>query len=269
MEPLDPEITIEPTSSSLALQGTRRALAKTGPQHATTWRKVAFATAAGVVPAMVGLALAGRSKRLGLFAGGLTGLLLGVARWQLQRWFTAEPAYELETRIGELELRRYAPHIEARTHMYHLPFEDALDEGFRRLASYIFGGNAKHERLQMSAPVTTRGEEIGMTTPVITAGGIAGPHTMSFVMPAGRDLESLPSPVDDGIELCEVPERRIAVLGFRGAADASHVAEAEQRLLAAVAAAGLTPNGDPAFAGFDPPTTLPLLRRNEVWIEVL
>jgi hypothetical protein len=46
------------------------------------------------------------------------------------------------------------------------------------------------------------------------------------------------------------------------------VAEKSQALLEAVERAGLRTRGEPEFAGYDPPTTLPFLRRNEVWIEL-
>jgi hypothetical protein len=66
----------------------------------------------------------------------------------------------------------------------------------------------------------------------------------------------------------EVPVRRLAVLRHRGRRTNDELQDAQARLRDLVAEAGLDVAGEPMFADFDPPTTLPLLRRSEVWIEL-
>jgi hypothetical protein len=46
------------------------------------------------------------------------------------------------------------------------------------------------------------------------------------------------------------------------------VAAKVSEVLARVRSAGLGYRGSPEFAGYDPPSTLPFLRRNEIWIEL-
>ncbi|MDQ3368740.1 MAG: heme-binding protein [Myxococcota bacterium] len=227
-------------------------------------RNLAFWSSFALAPVAIGVGLAAlRSRRAGLIAGGLTALGFGLVRFQLQRLFTAEPAYEVEQRIGALEVRRYEPRVEARSRIAGTDFEGALDEGFDRLAGYIFGGNTAEEKLAMTTPVINRGEQRATT-----ASGEAGEQVMAFVMPKDRALASLPRPEDARVELVEVPARRVVVLRFAGRYDNELVAEKQGELRRLVAAAGLPVKGEPMFAGFDPPTTLGSLRRNEIWIEL-
>ena len=210
----------------------------------------ALAGALGVGAAVA--ALTG-SRRNGVIAGAGTLVLAGALRWQLQRWFTEQPAYEIERTIGDLEIRRYPARLQARTFV-EAPFETAIDEGFRRLARYIFGGNSTHER-------------VAMTTPVSARYAVEGQEVM-FTMPPGKHLEDLPRPDDPKIDLVEIPARRVAVLKFRGRYKAETVEAETRRLRQLVDNAGLVPSGEPMFAGYDPPMTLPFLRRVEVWLEV-
>ncbi|HEY5950988.1 MAG TPA: heme-binding protein, partial [Kofleriaceae bacterium] len=169
-------------------------------------------------------------------------------------WFTAEPAYVVERRIGELEIRRYAPRVEAHTRLTVPDFETAVDEGFMRLAKYIFGENDRRQKLSMTTPV--------VTTPRATT------HSVAFVMPPDRTLTSLPRPADDRIKLVQQPERRVAVIRFHGRYTDKVMLEQTRRLHELIGAADLETKGQPMFAGFDPPSTLPLLRRTEMWIEL-
>ncbi|HUS28322.1 MAG TPA: heme-binding protein [Kofleriaceae bacterium] len=199
-----------------------------------------------------GVAVLMGSRRAGIITGGLTAVAALAFRWQLQRLFTDEPAYEIERRIGDLEIRRYEPRVEAHVRVTAVDFEDALFTGFRQLFRFIDGGNSRGEKLQMTTPVISHPR--AMT------------HTIAFVMPAGRSLASLPASED--IELVEQPVRRIAVLRYRGSYTNENFQEAQAELRDLVADAGLEGAGEPVFAGFDPPTTLPVLRRSEVWIEL-
>lgn len=233
-------------------------------------RKTAFWSSLAVAPAVIGFGVAAlsRSKKLGVLAGGMTVLGIATVRWQLDRLFNDEPDYVVERRIGKLELRRYPAHVEARTRVEAATFEAALQQGFRTLAGYIFGRNTARDKIAMTSPVVARAEQLAITSPVV-AHVTAGKVTVAFVMPPGRQLAALPRPDDPGIELCEVPERRVAVLRRGGRYSAAVVREHEQELLELVSAANLATTGAPMFAGFDPPWTLPLLRRNETWIELL
>lgn len=269
---------------------TRRTAAASRPRGARSttrarsraWAAVAFWPAMVLIPGAIALsvAVAGdrrrarRTRRTALVAALGPALALGLARWQLTRLFTKEPTHELERRIGALEVRRYAPLVRAETDVAGTSWDDALDAGFRRLARYIFGGNIARERLGMTTPVTSRsrrargeGEKVAMTTPVTTHAR-DGVHTIAFVMPEGRSIDDLPIPEDERVRIAEVPERRVAVLRFRGAYDGTRTAEKQRELLDLVRREGLVARGEPSFAGYDPPWTLPFLRRQEVWVEI-
>lgn len=200
--------------------------------------------------------------------GGVTAL--GLARWQLTRLFTEKPAYQREGRFGELELRRYPCLVQAETTVVGEDWDEALSEGFRRLASYLFGGNAQHESLPMTAPVVSSPagrEELEMMSPLTSTRRSEG-YTVAFYMPRGRTLTTLPPPQDSRVSLRSVPSRRVAALRGRGRYTGERLRARESRLMALVEQAGLTPLSEPTFAAYDPPSTLPMLRRLEMWIEV-
>ena len=69
-----------------------------------------------------------------------------------------EPAYTATGQVGDVELRVYEPTIQARTRMGPAGEEDSE---FRRLAGYIFGGNATEQSIAMTAPVETRDGDDG------------------------------------------------------------------------------------------------------------
>jgi len=209
-------------------------------------------------------------RRRRLTAALLTaGTAAALARWQLGHLFIEEPEYDLERRIGDLEIRRYRPHAIAETSVEAASWEDAIDEGFRRLARYIFGANERTQTIAMTAPVTARParERLAMTAPVASRRD-AGGYVVTFAMPKSRPLESLPRPKDPRVRVLQAPERRVAVLRYRGTYRARRTEERQAALLAQVRAAGLEPTGVPELAGYDAPSTIPLLRRVEAWVSI-
>ncbi|BDG72029.1 SOUL family heme-binding protein [Roseomonas fluvialis] len=193
----------------------------------------------------------------------LSSLLLGACSVVGIRSGTEEPRFEVVETIGDIEIRRYAPRIAAETTVPGA--EDAArNEGFRRLAGYIFGGNARRDRIAMTAPVAqSRGERIAMTAPVAQAGDADG-WRIRFFMPARYTLDTLPVPDDASVTLVTVPEETVAVLRFSGLPRAEAVASNMARLNAALAASPWVPTGPVQAWFYDPPWTVPALRRNEV-----
>jgi len=228
----------------------------TQPNRAAKRRKIGMWTAYALVPAAAGALAAWRGRRSGVLAGGIAALALGALRWQLARWFEDTPHYEIEGRHGELEIRRYPLYIEACATVADAhDFETAIDRGFSRLCCYLYGANAEREHVPMTTPCMIAHRD----------GGFA----MEIAMPPNRDVASLPLPDDMRVTLCEVMERRVAVLPFRGRFTRANLEAHERELLRRLVDAGLAARGSVIFAGYDSPFTLPFLRRNEVWIDLV
>ena len=150
--------------------------------------------------------------------------------------------------------------------------DEASNKGFRLIAAYIFGQNQVNEKISMTAPVTVeeqniKSEKIAMTAPV----GIepnAGKWTVSFVMPAQYTMESLPKPLNDKVQLRQISAVKRAVVSFSGFYDTQKVAEKTLELEMWMKTRNLQANGAPHFARYNPPWTLPFMRRNEIMITV-
>lgn len=217
-------------------------------------------------------------RRRGVGFGALGAALgLGFVRWQLQRFVTESVPYELEARLGDVELRGYPEQVVAETVVEHASWNDALSDGFKRLAGYIFGDNDAKERLSMAAPVLSsvtaaehRGERLAMTAPVLATVGDANvtSRTVAFAMPGDRTLADLPKPRDPRVHLRVVPARLVAALAFRGNYKSGLPAAKREELLEKLHAAGMASKGEATFAGYDPPSTIPSWRRNEVMVEL-
>ena len=165
-------------------------------------------------------------------------------------------------------LRRYAPRLAAET-VVPGTAEAARGEGFRRLAGYIFGGNAGGARIAMTAPVAQAdaGQQIAMTAPVAQAPAGAGGWSIRFFLPAG--LTDPPAPRDARVHVVTVPAETVAVLRFSGLATEGVIASQRTRLQSLLPGSGWAASGQPVTWFYDPPWTLPPLRRNEVAVPVV
>ena len=161
-----------------------------------------------------------------------------------------EPVYQVEKawEAEQIEIRAYAPRIMAVTGMN----EDS-DSGFRVLAGYIFGGNAEEQKIAMTAPVQQT---------------MAGEKEMAFMMPAEYALKDLPQPEDQRVSFREAPAYTAAVIQFSGWASAEKADENWQELQRFLIAEGIDITGEPTLNQYNPPWTLPFMRRNEIIVPV-
>ena len=213
-------------------------------------------------------------------------LLAGVGQLVGIRAGTEQPPYEVVGRIGDAEIRRYAPQIAAET-VVEGPVETARNEGFRRVAGYIFGDNTAKASVAMTAPVVQgreaaggsqsiamtapvvqaragRSESIAMTAPVVQQPAGGESWSIQFIMPSKYTMATLPQPNDPRVRLVEIPARTFAVVRFSGLGKADAVARHEKALDAALAGSAWRASGEPVTWYYDPPWTVPFLRRNEV-----
>jgi hypothetical protein len=148
----------------------------------------------------------------------------------------------------------------------------ARNVGFEKLAGYIFGGNHARQSIAMTAPVAQSpaqgSQSIAMTAPVSQMAAGNGTWRIRFFMPAKYTLAQLPVPNDPSVSLVEVPAEVYAVLRFSGSRDANAIKDKTTELRDALAGSRWHPTGTPVAWFYDPPWTLPFLRRNEVAIPV-
>lgn len=184
-----------------------------------------------------------------------------------------EPKYQVEKDYGSFEVRKYAAVIVAETTVGG-DFKAGTNEGFRRLAGYIFGANNGNHKIAMTAPVgaerppalASAGTRIAMTAPVNQERQGDG-WVVTFTMPASESLQTLPTPKDANVRLRALPARTVAVAKFSGTWGATRFEEKSAELVRELSAAGLQRSGEPPiFARYDPPWTLWFMRRNEVMI---
>ncbi len=196
-------------------------------------------------------------------------LLAGIGQLVGIRAGTEQPPYEVVGRVGDAEIRRYAPQIAAEA-VVEGPVETARNEGFRRVAGYIFGDNTAKASVAMTAPVVQGREpsggsqSIAMTSPVVQQPAGAGSWSIQFIMPSKYTMATLPQPNDPRVRLVEIPARTFAVVRFSGLGREDAVARHEKALDAALAGSSWRAVGEPVTWYYDPPWTVPILRRNEV-----
>ncbi len=175
-----------------------------------------------------------------------------------------EPDYRVEQKYPEFEIRGYTPYLVAETKV-DSAFEDAADQGFRRLFRYIAGENTARRKIEMTAPVIQAGQKIDMAAPVIQSGA-SGSYAVSFVMPRSWTAETIPLPTDKSISLRVIPASRMAVVRYSGTWSVKNYEASLARLRTALSRANLTAAGEPLWARYDPPFMPWFLRRNEILI---
>lgn len=206
------------------------------------------------------------------FIGYLAALLLAV--WSFGSWYVVkdieEPSYQVLSKADDYEVRLYEPYIIAQTTVSG-DYDDAMSDGFREIAGYIFGGNSSNDEISMTAPVLENAQDtsqkIAMTAPVLDT-GTTDKRSVAFVMPSKYSLESLPVPNSDKVTFAEIPARKIAVLAYGFYANESRIAAKKLELLNRLQSDGVSVKGEVTSARYNPPFSMPLFLRNEVMVEI-
>ncbi len=180
-----------------------------------------------------------------------------------------EPEFTSIEKKGTFEIREYQPKLIAQV-LVNGTFDTASNKGFRLLADFIFGNNKTNEgskKIEMTAPVITHdaSEKIEMKAPVISEETERGWY-ISFNMPKQYSRETLPAPNNLEVKIIDVPTEKFAVISFSGLVREKKYTEMLNLLNEEMKKRNLDPKGSVILARYNPPWTLPFLRRNELML---
>jgi hypothetical protein len=188
---------------------------------------------------------------------------------------TEEPKFSIIEKSEPFELRNYAPQLIAEVKVEG-DLDAASSQGFRLIAAFIFGQNQVSEKISMTAPVgieATQSTKIAMTVPVgieaskDSATGV-NQWIFSFVMPSEYTMATLPKPLNPLVTIRELPAQKRAAIIFSGFNSEAKVLEKTKALEEWIKSKQWQVIGSPQFARYNPPWSLPFMRRNEILITV-
>jgi hypothetical protein len=177
------------------------------------------------------------------------------------------PKYDVIHEDGELEIRRYAAQLRAKTFAPG-DYTASMEAGCARLLSFISGNNDGGTRLRPSKSAMRpdmNGEHIAMTTPVLQA-SVEGGWMVAFILPRKYSYSTAPRPLDAEVELEQVPPQTMAILRYSGQVDEQRIQRKFRELRGWVQSIGWRSISEPLAAQYDPPFTIPFLKRNEVLV---
>ena len=222
------------------------------------------------------------SMKLILISAAVVAVLIII--WALYGYFAVRdierPRYSVLEKRDGYEIRKYDQYVVAETTVSG-DMRQTMNEGFTRIAGYIFGGNTTKASIAMTAPVGERqgtsekiamtapvSEKIAMTAPVVAGDETNGARVISFVMPSKYTLETLPVPDDPRVKLRAVAGHTVAALSFSWSSSPETVTAKKLLLASLLARDKVTVAGEPETAFYNPPWTPPFMLHTEILIPV-
>lgn len=166
---------------------------------------------------------------------------------------TEQQKYTVVRDFQEFQIRFYPAAAVATIRSNAKTYRELSGSGFRKLASYIFGGNESKKSISMTAPVQMDIHDSG--------------SYMSFVMPSNYTIETLPKPNDADITLKNSPDEYVAAIQFSGFASDKDLNSYKEKLQELLKKNGIITYGNYRYYGYNPPFQISN-RRNEIVVTV-
>ena len=167
------------------------------------------------------------------------------------------PEYKIISKHEGFEVRRYSDMVIATTKV-QADYKNSTSSGFRRIASYIFGGNDKEMKIAMTAPVIADCPSEGLKS-----------YNISFVMPKEHSMKDLPKANISEVSIQKESLGEVAVLSFGGWASESRSTGYQKKLSELLIKNKIETKGGFMIAQYNSPWTLPPFRKNEVMVRIL
>lgn len=155
----------------------------------------------------------------------------------------------LATKDG-FQIRKYPELTVASTDLNSSSYSKNSSSGFRKIASYIFGGNSSKQQIAMTSPVQM---EMG-TDP-----------TMSFFMPGDMEPKEYPTPNRKDVTIHVQPSKIVAVIEFSGWASDKVLKQNFNTLKSKLKKDSIEFEDSFSYLGYNPPYQL-INRKNELII---
>lgn len=161
------------------------------------------------------------------------------------------PDYEVLMKEDDCEIRKYL-------HFYIVEYENADDaennDGFGTLFKYISSDNKDNQKISMTTPVIQEQDQ--------------GNQKMAFVVP-GKFGKDIPQPNNPNLNIRKFHEGLFAVIRYSGLSNKSKELKMKEKLQSWILENDYKEDSDYMLAFYNGPFTLPMLRRNEIWIRVI
>ena len=188
------------------------------------------------------------------------------------------PTYRIIAEKDGYEIREYEGYTVASTSMTKVDEPYTMDdlasggEAFNALAAYLFGANDEREVMEMTTPVTTTSTGEMRFYLKERGNDSVGGGVNSFPKPQAENDEVFN---EKGlVKIQYIPSALLAVAKFTGFVTEGEVARQKDALLTSLAIDGIeidVPHGTTVphvIFQYNPPYTIPILRRNEIGIPV-
>jgi hypothetical protein len=184
------------------------------------------------------------------------------------------PKYDVVKRADGYEIRDYEGYKVASTSMAKVGETYSLDDlaksgtAFNTLAAYLFGANEEGKIMDMTTPVSTT--SVGeMRFFLKSDGSISTTDVFPQPLAPEKDFNE-----QGTVKIIDVPPARLAVAKFTGFVTEGEVTRQKDALLSSLALDSVevdTPHGTKVphiVFQYNPPYTIPIVRRNEIAIPV-
>ncbi len=166
---------------------------------------------------------------------------------------TENQSYKVLYKEQDYEIRYYPAVTMATISSSAKSYKELSSSGFKKLASYIFGGNHEKKQISMTSPVHM---DINDSN-----------STMGFVMPTSFSKDQLPLPNDPSIAIKTIKEEYVAAISFGGFASDATLKFYKKKLATSLKKSGAYFFGNFRYLGYNPPYQL-LNRKNEIIVSV-
>ena len=169
---------------------------------------------------------------------------------------TERQEFKILQNYQDFELREYLPCVIAEVKV-SAQYSTASSSAFSTLFNYISKGNKSSEAIAMTAPVITAQKADSSES---------DEWSVSFVMPAGRNIGQIPNPNNSQIVLRELATEICVAKSFRGRATDELSRKIIKELRTSASKANIALSAETRICRFDPPFKPGFLQYNEIVI---